>query len=100
MTDAKFMKLSTTTVLNFVSQPGDALPKANMDITNTLTDSNLAYKIKTTAPNFFVVRPIQGILPPGRTVTIDIQLQSKDAKNLSEIAKNKFMVQGTPCDLQ
>lgn len=55
----KFMSLSLDTSLDFVSQPGDGnLPKATLDITNTQSDANLAYKIKTTAPKLFVVKPI------------------------------------------
>lgn len=34
------------------------LPKAVLEITNNLQNQNAAYKIKTTAPRLFVVKPI------------------------------------------
>jgi hypothetical protein len=64
------MSLSNNTVLEFANQSDG--PKAFLDLTNSQTESNLAYKIKTTAPKLFVVKPIQGILAPGRTVKIEI----------------------------
>jgi hypothetical protein len=50
------------------------MPKATLDIRNLNETSNTAYKIKTTAPRLFVVKPIQGIIAPGRTISVDIQL--------------------------
>lgn len=100
MSDAKYMQLSNSIQLDFTSQSDGSSPKATLDITNTQNDSNVAYKIKTTAPKLFVVKPIQGILGPGRTVQIEIQLQMKELSSNNEITKHKFMVMGTPTDLQ
>jgi hypothetical protein len=86
--------------LEFVSQGDGSSPKATLEISNVQSASNLAYKVKTTAPKLFVVKPIQGILAAGRTVSIEIQLQVKELSSASDIHKHKFMVQGTPCDLQ
>lgn len=58
MTDTKYMTLSSTTSLEFVSNGDETAPKAFLDITNSQTDTNIAYKIKTTAPKLFVVKPI------------------------------------------
>jgi hypothetical protein len=35
---------------------------------------NIAYKVKTTAPRYYVVKPNQGILDKGQKITIDITL--------------------------
>lgn len=59
MTEPKLMKLSTTTSVEFTSTTDGSIPKAFLDITNIgPSDSNIAYKIKTTAPKLFVVKPI------------------------------------------
>jgi len=49
-------------------------PKATLEITNKSENQNTAYKIKTTAPKLFVVKPIQGIIAPGRTVAVEIHI--------------------------
>lgn len=101
MIEAKtYMTLSNPSILEFFPQGDGVSPKATLEIKNVQEVSNLAYKIKTTAPKLFVVKPIQGILAAGRTVFIEIQLQMKELKSSQDIHKHKFMVQGTPCDLQ
>lgn len=47
--------------------------KSYLTITNVLNGS-LAYKVKTTAPKNYVVKPNQGILDKGQKITIDITL--------------------------
>jgi len=47
--------------------------KAYLQITNVST-GNLAYKVKTTAPKHYVVKPNQGILDKGQKIVIDISL--------------------------
>ena len=48
--------------------------KATLLIHNVAKGSNLAYKVKTTAPRHYVVKPNQGILDVGQTIAIDITL--------------------------
>lgn len=47
--------------------------KATLTITNT-SSGNLAYKVKTTAPRQYVVKPNQGIIDKGQKVAVDITL--------------------------
>ena len=47
--------------------------KAALVITNT-SKGNLAYKVKTTAPRHYVVKPNQGVLDPGAKISVDITL--------------------------
>eukprot|EP00461_Guttulinopsis_vulgaris_P004771 UN04773 len=61
-----------------------------------ITNDRVAYKIKTTAPDKYQVRPIQAIVEPNTTSTCMIVMKSieklpplDDAKNL----KHKFLVQ-------
>jgi hypothetical protein len=39
-----------------------------------VSNGNVAYKVKTTAPRFYVVKPNQGILDKGQKINIDITL--------------------------
>jgi hypothetical protein len=47
--------------------------KATLMITN-VSQGNLAYKVKTTAPRQYVVKPNQGIIDIGQKFAIDISL--------------------------
>ena len=84
-----------------LSQPENALvltrydiggaAKTLLEIKNTHPSENVAFKIKTTAPKLFVVKPIQGVIPPGMSVACKVSLiftstPDKDAE------KNKFMI--------
>jgi len=61
-----------------------------------LTTSNVAFKIKTTAPQLYQVNPITGVLPPSSMVPVIIMLKRlsryPDRNNPKEI-KHKFLVQ-------
>ncbi|MEW5314239.1 MAG: hypothetical protein WDW38_005750 [Sanguina aurantia] len=66
---------------------------ATIVITNN-TDSRLAYKIKTTAPKKYVVRPSSGIAEPKGPVTIQVIMQAQKEQPLDfNNCKDKFMVQ-------
>ena len=47
--------------------------KSYLQISN-VSNGNLAYKVKTTAPRYYVVKPNQGILERGQKIVIDISL--------------------------
>ncbi len=79
--------------------------EARFTISSSATDPPYAYKIKTTAPKRFCVKPNQGFLAPGQTVDVSVSflhdkiLQESQSKafNFSLIAqtmaKDKFLVQ-------
>ena len=70
------ISLNATTTLDFTQADGEgSTPKATLEMTNKSTTENAAFKIKTTAPKLFKVMPIQGIIAPGRTVSVEIMLQ-------------------------
>ena len=59
MSDNKYIKISENTAINFgTADSNGETPKATLDITNAQANDNVAYKIKTTAPKLFVVKPI------------------------------------------
>jgi len=78
--------ISPTEVLEFDSK------EKWLKITN-ISDKSVCFKVKTTAPKSYVVRPSNDILPAGQSVEVKIALQTS---NMAEIASHRFMVQATP----
>ncbi|XP_052318974.1 vesicle-associated membrane protein-associated protein A-like [Oncorhynchus keta] len=56
------------------------------------SDRRVCFKVKTTAPRRYCVRPNSGIIDAGATVTISVMLQPFDY-DPNEKSKHKFMVQ-------
>ncbi|TRY96100.1 hypothetical protein DNTS_025487 [Danionella cerebrum] len=66
-------------------------------VTSTLrlknpSDSKICFKVKTTAPKRYCVRPNSGALEPGASTSVSVMLQPFDY-DPSEKNKHKFMVQ-------
>ncbi|XP_064599089.1 vesicle-associated membrane protein/synaptobrevin-binding protein-like [Liolophura sinensis] len=64
---------------------------ANLTLTNP-TMSRVCFKVKTTAPKRYCVRPNSGLLEPGKAVSVAVMLQPFDY-DPNEKNKHKFMVQ-------
>ncbi|KAF0308868.1 Vesicle-associated membrane protein-associated protein A [Amphibalanus amphitrite] len=77
--------------LRFKGPFKDEVSSSNLTVTNT-SDKRVTFKIKTTAPKRYCVRPNQGIVEPGSTVSIAVMLQPFDY-DPAEKNKHKFMVQ-------
>ena len=94
------MEVSPESELLFSKAAGQANARQTISISNTTGSdasttagggaSLLAFKVKTTAPKQFVVRPNAGKLAPGERVDITIVLQGKD---IDVKRKDKFLVQ-------
>jgi len=56
------------------------------------SEKRVCFKVKTTAPRRYCVRPNSGVIEPGATVTISVMLQPFDY-DPNEKSKHKFMVQ-------
>ncbi|XP_053293641.1 VAMP (vesicle-associated membrane protein)-associated protein A, like [Pleuronectes platessa] len=56
------------------------------------SDKRVCFKVKTTAPRRYCVRPNSGVIDPGATVNISVMLQPFDY-DPNEKSKHKFMVQ-------
>ncbi|XP_069014012.1 VAMP (vesicle-associated membrane protein)-associated protein A, like [Embiotoca jacksoni] len=56
------------------------------------SDKRVCFKVKTTAPRRYCVRPNSGVIDAGATVTISVMLQPFDY-DPNEKSKHKFMVQ-------
>lgn len=78
---------------------------------NGKTDKYLAFKVKTTQPRRYLVRPNQGIVEPGNSVSITIITVEKDRQALIQAfdrlgqsaldhSKDKFLVQSCVVDTE
>lgn len=64
---------------------------ANLKLTNP-SDKKVCFKVKTTAPRRYCVRPNSGAIDPGASIIISVMLQPFDY-DPNEKSKHKFMVQ-------
>ncbi|KAI0697869.1 PapD-like protein [Cytidiella melzeri] len=56
----------------------------------------VAFKVKTTAPKLYCVRPNSGRVDPGETVEVQVMLQAmKEEPPLAAKCKDKFLIQST-----
>uniref|UniRef100_A0A8C7D0H4 VAMP (vesicle-associated membrane protein)-associated protein B and C n=1 Tax=Oncorhynchus kisutch TaxID=8019 RepID=A0A8C7D0H4_ONCKI len=68
------------------------------DVVNTTlklsnpTDRNVCFKVKTTAPRRYCVRPNSGVIDAGTSINVSVMLQPFDY-DPNEKSKHKFMVQ-------
>ncbi|KAN0006775.1 hypothetical protein ACTFIU_004966 [Dictyostelium citrinum] len=60
---------------------------------NSSDEHTIAFKVKTTAPIRYCVRPNTGIIPPGKSIDVQILLNcTKDAPSISLKNKDKFQI--------
>ena len=93
------LQVSPETELNF-KRTSDSTPKQVINILNTSTTTTMAFKVKTTAPKLFAVRPNYGKLGPGESSEIyiafqvtDSNKQARDDQSFDTKRKDKFLVQ-------
>ena len=73
------------------SGPFDAIVKQTLEITNH-TSGKVAFKVKTTAPKAYCVRPNSGLINPNASIFVSVLLQPI-AGEVDTKAKDKFLVQ-------
>lgn len=71
--------------------PFNDVVTSHLRLTNP-SDRRVCFKVKTTAPRKYCVRPNNGIIEPHATATIAVMLQPTD-KIENDKNKHKFMVQ-------
>nr|CCA18965.1 conserved hypothetical protein [Albugo laibachii Nc14] len=100
---------STTPGFNVILEPSEYLtfhlqsnasPQSKLSIRNTSADRIIAFKVKTTRPLRYLVRPNQGMLLPDGSASIVVSLQQKDCEELFRLdpserqtLNDKFLVQ-------
>ncbi|KAI7743418.1 hypothetical protein M8C21_011269 [Ambrosia artemisiifolia] len=60
------------------------------------SDKNIAFKVKTTSPKKYFVRPNTGIIQPWDTCTIRVTLQAQIEYPPDMQCRDKFLLQSTP----
>ncbi|KAM9813599.1 vesicle-associated membrane protein-associated protein B/C [Neosynchiropus ocellatus] len=71
--------------------PFSEVVTTNLKLSNP-TDRNVCFKVKTTAPRRYCVRPNSGIIDAGTSLNVSVMLQPFDY-DPNEKSKHKFMVQ-------
>jgi len=86
----QILQLSPSTELRFKGPFAEVVP-SKLELTNP-SDQSVSFKVKTTAPRRYCVRPNSGVIKPGETVTVMLMLQPFEF-DPKEKNKHKFMVQ-------
>lgn len=88
------LTLDPDTTLNFVKTANTTSPMKVMKLTNN-HNGHVAFKVKTTAPKAYLVRPSNGTLKPKETQEVSIILQAQtagDAANPDRSNTDRFLV--------
>ena len=76
--------------LEFCFQPGRSLCRSFH--LHNLADSPVAFKLKTNAATFYVVKPGRGVIPPGHFTRISVYMQPQQFMPVC----HQFLLQVTP----
>ncbi|KAK7681542.1 hypothetical protein QCA50_015274 [Cerrena zonata] len=88
------VQIDPSAVLGF-PRPLTQHVKRALHITNKNAQP-VAFKVKTTAPKLYCVRPNSGRVEPGETVEVQVMLQAmKEEPPLNAKCKDKFLIQST-----
>lgn len=80
---------SDEVIFNQTAPQGDLLAK--VQVTN-VCDRTVAYKIKTTSPEKYRVRPSMSALAPGATAKIEIHISSSQIGSPVSLVRDKFLI--------
>lgn len=60
-----------------------------------LTSDYVAFKVKTTSPKKYCVRPNTGVIPPQSSAEVTVMMQAQKEAPLDMVCRDKFLVQST-----
>ncbi|KAJ3385997.1 phosphatidylinositol-binding protein scs2, partial [Chytriomyces hyalinus] len=88
------LQVSPESNLDF-RRPFNQVVRQTITLTNTASDGTLlAFKIKTTAPKQYCVRPNAGTIPAGASREVEVLLQAMKEDPAPDFkCKDKFLVQ-------
>ncbi|KAK4877311.1 hypothetical protein RN001_009817 [Aquatica leii] len=92
--DGDILKVQPASVITFIKEGGELV--STLELYNSDNQINISYKMKTTSPEKFRVRPSAGCLEPGGSATITVTLLS--GFQLGGLSKDKFLVMSMPVD--
>jgi len=87
MTKKQLLKIQPEDKIVF-NPPFTSVSSSNISVSNPTENDVIAFKIKTTAPKRYCVRPNVGLLKPGETSDVKVLLQPGETDE-----KHKFQVQ-------
>jgi len=88
------VSLTPSSALGF-NRPLTVLVKRTLTVTNNNAQP-VAFKVKTTAPKLYCVRPNSGRIEPGESVDVAVMLQPmKEEPPTAAKCKDKFLIQST-----
>uniref|UniRef100_A0A7S1RFB4 MSP domain-containing protein n=1 Tax=Alexandrium catenella TaxID=2925 RepID=A0A7S1RFB4_ALECA len=88
---AALLQLNPDTTLHFTKGPNTTSPSRTLKLTN-LHSTSVAFKVKTTAPKAYLVRPSSGTLRPREDQEVQIILQPTE----TQANNHRFLVQAIP----
>jgi hypothetical protein len=94
--EPRFIEVDPQYEITFKPIPGRNTIQS-MKIKN-MSRKRVAYKIKTTSPKSYIVRPNQGILQIGGRIDIEFTLQYQEMTQSSSNVSDKFMIQAIEVD--
>merc|ERR1719221_1559579 len=86
------LTLEPDTELLFCKSASTTSPSRMLKLTNTSSE-HVAFKVKTTAPKSYLVRPSTGTLPPGDAQEVQIILQPQSGNEGAAGTSDRFLVQ-------
>lgn len=89
----QILQLMPSNEITFVG-PFDKIVTAYLELKNP-SDATICFKVKTTAPRRYCVRPNHGFIEPNKQIRIAIMLQPIEQESNAERSRHKFMVQST-----
>ncbi|CAG9855784.1 unnamed protein product [Phyllotreta striolata] len=93
-TDGGYLKFNPSGIITFVKDGNEFI--SSLEIQNTDATVKVSYKLKTTAPEKFRVKPSTGWLAPGESMTVNVTLLPE--YQISGLVRDKFLVMSTPME--
>lgn len=103
--DSTLVSLNPPSTLVFQLERGTE-PRSNLKVTN-ISNSNVVFKVKTTQPSWYYVRPNQQLLAPGQSEDVKVLLVGSECNRFLDQAavnaeekldKHRFLVQSKVVD--
>lgn len=71
----KFVTINPPMAVIFKESKDEGKASSSLDLINRSTSDYILFKVKTTDPNNYIVRPNQGVIPPESTINVRINCQ-------------------------
>ncbi|KAG5880678.1 hypothetical protein JTB14_028433 [Gonioctena quinquepunctata] len=93
-TDGGSLKVTPPSIITFVKDGNELV--STLELQNVDGSTHISYKLKTTSPEKFRVKPSTGCLAPGESTTVTVTLLP--GFQLGGLSRDKFLVMNTAID--